>query len=423
LRDRAPVQTSQSHRMVALRTEPMTMTAFQMDGVDLGGEVPDAIFPQMLRESREGGLPSGRFRYDPLLTLRGPEGAQNEATLRRIVAEITGGASLSAAEFAARASAWLRERHAYSLSVRVPPGSGRDDIVRWLDSNEPGFCEYFAAGFTVLARAAGHPARVVAGFHGGALNAFENYFMVKNSEAHAWAEIHDGMQTWLRVDPTPGNTGALQGGAAAGQDLADSSWSARMDTLRVFWYRRIVNFDSRQQVEMIEQVKSFTSDSGASLRQRLDAFARELKAWLARPWDTGRIVRLAAQAAGAVAALWLLVRLVALLRARWRSRGQLGGYDPVRHEAGRQLARLRELSGRRTSHSEGRATGPGLAAPRQAQGLERVETAANIGEGGDNLAGVVGDLRRLRYGRRETWPEPRGVFKRARQARRAASRG
>jgi transglutaminase-like putative cysteine protease len=387
LRDRVPVQTSQRHRVVALRSEPMTMTAFQVDGVDLGDDVADAIFPQMLREARDGGLPSGRFRYDPLLTLRGPEGAQNEATLQRIVREITGGANLSATEFAARATAWLRARHAYALSVRVPPGTGRDDIVRWLDSNEPGFCEYFAAGLTVLARAAGHPARVVAGFHGGALNAFENYFMVKNSEAHAWAEIHDGKQSWVRVDPTPGNSGLRTQTGAAESQLSDSSWSARMDTLRVFWYRRIVNFDSRQQVEMIEQVKSFTTDSGASLRQRLDAFAQALKAWLARPWDIGRIAKLAALVAGVGAALWLLLRLALLARARWSSRGQIGGYDPVRHEAGRWLGRIAEC------------------------GTRSAECVA-----------VREDLRRLRYGQRETWPEPRGVFKRARQARRAAAR-
>lgn len=388
LRDRLPVQTSQRHRIVALRTEPMTMTAFQVDGVDLGDEVTDAIFPQMLREAREGGLPSGRYRYDPMLTLRGPEGPQNEATLRRIVGEITGGAILSAPEFTARATAWLRARHAYSLSVRVPPGLGRDDIVRWLDSNEPGFCEYFAAGFTVLARAAGYPARVVAGFHGGALNAFENYFMVKNSEAHAWAEIHDGKQSWIRVDPTPGNTGLRTQAGSAESQLADSSWSARMDTLRVFWYRRIVNFDSRQQVEMIEQVKSFTTDSGASLRQRLDAFAKALKAWLARPWDAARFVRIAALVAGVGAALWLVARLALALRARWRSRGRIGGYDPVRQAAGRWLGRIAEC------------------------GVRNAECVA-----------VREDLRRLRYGRRETWPEPRGVFKRARQARRSVSRG
>ena len=386
LRDPVPVQTSFGHRVVALRTEPMTMTAYQLDGVELGAELLDARFPQLLAQARAGTAGPELTRLaDPRLTLRGPEGPQNEAVLRRLVAEITGGAELPAEEFAVRATAWLHARHAYSLSVRIPRGEG-DDIVRWLDSNEPGFCEYFAAGLTVLARAAGHPARVVAGFHGGSLNAFENYFMVKNSDAHAWAEIHDGLNSWFRVDPTPGNAGtAGRGAEVTQQQEQDSSWSARLDSLRVLWYRRIVNFDSRQQVQMIEQVKSITVDSGAALRARLDEWAKAVKGWLARPWDLRRAGRLAGAAAGLGAGLWLLVRLGSAVWRRWQHRGRPTGYDPVRQAAGRWLGKIAECG------------------TRNAEGLA-----------------VREELRRLRYGRRETWPEPRGVFKRARAVRRMA---
>lgn len=387
LRDLVPVQTSHGNRVVALRTEPMTMTAYQLEAVELGAELLDARLPQWLeRAGAEAATvrTSGSARYDPLLMLRGPEGPQNEAVLQRIVGEITGGAELSAGEFARRATEWLRTRHAYSLSVKIPPGSGRDDIVRWLDSNEPGFCEYFAAGFTVLARAAGHPARVVAGFHGGTLNAFENYIMVKNSDAHAWAELHDGRTAWLRVDPTPGNAGAVAQSAAMQQaQEQDSSWSARLDSLRVLWYRRIVNFDSRQQAQMIEQVKTFTSSSSMVLKVRLDEIARRLKAWLARPWDTARVVRLGGMAAGVAALAWLAARLGTAAWRRWE-RHSRPDYDPVRAMAGRWLGRIAQ------------------------RGVRNAEFQA-----------VRQDLQRLRYGRRETWPEPRGVFKRAREAGRS----
>ena len=410
LRDNTPVQYSAAHRIVALRTEPMTMTAFQLERVELGPQLLDAQLPLQLAQSRADADETGRRdKADPRLLLRGPQGGRNEAVLRRILGEITGGAELPADEFARRATDWLRARHAYALAVRIPPGEG-DDIVRWLDSNEPGFCEYFAAGFTVLARAAGHPTRVVAGFHGGSLNAFENYYMVRNSSAHAWAEIHDGKQAWLRVDPTPGGgaAAALQAETGAQQDQ-DGSWSARLDSLRVLWYRRIVNFDSRQQVQMIEQVKSLTTGSGAALRASLDKLAASLKAWLQRPWDLMRLARLGAQLLAAVALAWVAVRLGRLIWRRWRHGPEAAKFDPVRHQAGRQLARLRALTGDRTGHGAGRATGPGLA-------------AANIGVGEDDLDRVREDLRRLRYGRRETWPEPRAVFKRARQARRVAKR-
>lgn len=409
LRDQTPLQESPANGIVALRTEPMTMTAFQLDRVELSGRLTDAQFPTLLQRAMEENPATERLtRADPRLVLRGPQGARNEAVLARILAEITGGEKLPAAEFARRVTDWLRVHHAYALSVSIPRGEG-DDIVRWLDSNEPGFCEYFAAGFTVLARAAGHPARVVAGFHGGALNAFQNYFMVRNSQAHAWAEIHDGRSAWLRVDPTPGGgaTAALAGADGAQQTI-DGSWSARMDSLRVLWYRRIVNFDSRQQVQMIDQVKTLTTGTGIALRARLEAWAKGLKSWLAGPWDLKRAARIGGSLCAVAGLAWVIVRLTGLGWQRWLRWRSPADHDPVRRKAGRWLGKLAEC-GARTSHGEGRATGPGLA-------------AANSGEGRDSLEQVREELQRLRYGRRETWPEPRAVFRRARQARRAAKR-
>ncbi len=37
---------------------------------------------------------------------------------------------------------------------------------------------------------------------------------------------------------------------------SDRSWSARFDSLRVFWYRRIVSFDQRSQLETFREVKN-----------------------------------------------------------------------------------------------------------------------------------------------------------------------
>ena len=383
MRDVSPLQASAGHRVVALRTEPMTMTAFQLDAVELTATLTDARFTQLAKSAREKGPPpADQFRYDPLVTLRGPSGAGNETVLRRVVGEITGGAELPADEFTRRAIAWLQGRHAYTLSAKLPEGTGKDDIVRWLDSNEPGFCEYFAASLTVLARAAGHPARVVAGFHGGVLNGFENYYMVRNSDAHAWAEIYDGKAAWVRADPTPGAvTTAAEAAAQAARQGQDSSWSARVDSLRVLWYRRIVNFDSRTQVQMLDQVKTFTTDSGAALRARFEDFTKRLKAWLEQPWDAARTGRTVGLAAGVLALGWFALRLGQWGWVRWRMWRQPQAFDPVRRTAGKWLVRLRP----------------------QARDPE-----------------VLADLRRLRYGRRESWPEPRGVFRRAREARKVA---
>lgn len=395
LRDLAPLQTTYTQnrgfgapdgfldgaRLVALRTEAMTMTAFQLDGVEFSGSIPDSAFARLLRVWIKGGEGVRDDRnYDARIMLKGPVGPLNEAVLQRVLGEITAGTTLSAEEFARRATAWLQGRHAYTLAAKLPAGAGKDDIVRWLDSNEPGFCEYFAASLTVLARAAGHPARVVAGFHGGVLNGFENYYMVRNSDAHAWVEIYDGKSAWLRADPTPGAVAAAaEATTQAARQEQDSSWSARVDSLRVLWYRRIVNFDARTQVQMIEQMKSFTTDSGTVLRARFDEFSKRLKAWLDRPWNAARTGRTAGLVAGIGALGWMVVRLGQWGWLRWQMWRRPREFDPVRRTAGKWLVRLRQP-----------------AADRE----------------------IILDLQRLRYGRREGWPEPRGVFRRARQARR-----
>lgn len=399
LRDIVPVQQNFSHQLVALRTEAMAMTAFQLEGVELVASIPDLGLARRLPDLvRETNTAVEERTADPRLTLRGPQGAVNGPALARMVQEISGGERMDALEFARRATAWLHARHAYSLSVKIPRGEG-DDIVRWLDSNEPGFCEYFAAGLTVLCRAAGHPARVIAGFHGGTRNGFENYFMVKNSDAHAWVEVFDGAGAWIRQDPTPGSSGTTGANAAqAVQQEQDSSWAARFDSLRVIWYRRIVNFDSRQQVQLVEDVKSFTTDTGTALRARLEALAKRLRAWLAGPWNWQRSAKALGLVVGTGVLAWGLWQTFRWGWQRWQQWRHPGEFDPVRREAGRQLVRLRE----QTPEDRGRRT-------------EDVRIQ-------DELETVIAELQRLRYGRRETWPEPGAVFKRARRARRSAQR-
>src|SRR5690606_10210827 len=150
----------------------------------------------------------------------------------------------------------------YALQTAVPSGEG-DLFLRWLNSNAPGHCELFAGSFVLLARAAGHPARVVTGFKGGTWNGFENYYMVRNRDAHAWVEMLDATGTeWIRVDPTPGAEAAARAAAddpLFGGRLLDRTLGAYLDSLRVLWYRRIVNFDQDTQAELASQVKNWST--------------------------------------------------------------------------------------------------------------------------------------------------------------------
>jgi len=71
----------------------------------------------------------------------------------------------------------------------------------WFD-RRMGFCEHFASAFVVVMRAMGVPARVVTGFQGADAELQDGYLVVRNSQAHAWAEYWVPGRGWLRADPT-----------------------------------------------------------------------------------------------------------------------------------------------------------------------------------------------------------------------------
>jgi transglutaminase-like putative cysteine protease len=74
-----------------------------------------------------------------------------------------------------------------------------DDFVF---NSRQGFCEHFSGAFTLLMRAAGVPARVVTGYQGGEVNPLNSELIVRQADAHAWAEIWVREEGWVRIDPT-----------------------------------------------------------------------------------------------------------------------------------------------------------------------------------------------------------------------------
>ncbi|MCG2585572.1 DUF3488 and transglutaminase-like domain-containing protein [Massilia sp. TS11] len=104
---------------------------------------------------------------------------------------------------AARADALLRmfNREGFRYTLE-PPLLGRDAVDEFLFTTKAGFCEHFAGAFVYVMRAAGLPARVVLGYQGGELNPLDGYYTVRQSDAHAWAEVWLGARGWVRIDPT-----------------------------------------------------------------------------------------------------------------------------------------------------------------------------------------------------------------------------
>lgn len=103
------------------------------------------------------------------------------------------------AAIANRALEMIRREFVYTLNV---PLAGRNEIDDFLFDRKQGYCEHFSSAFVVLMRAAGVPARVVTGYAGGYRNPIGDYWLVLNSDAHAWAEVWLPRRGWVRVDPT-----------------------------------------------------------------------------------------------------------------------------------------------------------------------------------------------------------------------------
>lgn len=92
-----------------------------------------------------------------------------------------------------------REKFIYTLQ---PPLLGDNSVDEFLFVSRAGFCEHYSSAFVVLMRAMDIPARVVTGYQGGTLNSVDGYIEVRQSDAHAWAEVWLPGRGWIRVDPT-----------------------------------------------------------------------------------------------------------------------------------------------------------------------------------------------------------------------------
>jgi len=155
----------------------------------------------------------------------------------------------------AAALSLFRSSFTYTLE---PPPLARDSVDDFLFGTRRGFCEHYASAFVFLMRAAGIPARVVTGYQGGWWNG--DYLLVRQSDAHAWAEIWRDGSGWVRVDPTAAvSPERVELGAPAvnaSPSLLGETWRAlrnQFDIASRLWTEAVVRFDSARQRGMMTQ--------------------------------------------------------------------------------------------------------------------------------------------------------------------------
>lgn len=97
---------------------------------------------------------------------------------------------------------YLLTNYSYSLEAqRIPQGADFTDYFLF-DSKE-GYCTSFASALAVLGRCIGVPTRYVEGFLGNCQIRDEKYnYLIKNSQAHAWAEAYIEGIGWIPFEAT-----------------------------------------------------------------------------------------------------------------------------------------------------------------------------------------------------------------------------
>ncbi|MFV8781940.1 transglutaminase TgpA family protein [Microbulbifer sp. SA54] len=159
-----------------------------------------------------------------------------------------------------------QQRFTYTLR---PPELGADSVDEFLFGTREGFCEHFASSYVFTMRAAGVPARVVAGYQGGEWVEQEEYLLVREYDAHAWAEIWLPERGWVRVDPTAAVSperirDGLQS-AAADEFMEDallplhkfglvSRLRLQWDMINYRWYETVVSFDNERQQGVLQRL-------------------------------------------------------------------------------------------------------------------------------------------------------------------------
>jgi transglutaminase-like putative cysteine protease len=181
----------------------------------------------------------------------------------------------------------------------TPPKLADDSVDQFLFETRRGFCGHYASAFAVLMRAAGIPARVVTGYQGGTFNRFSDYWILRQSNAHAWDEIWIEGRGWVRVDPT-----AAIAPQRVERDVSDSvsadtatvshwrghaRWLAdarlRFDALRELYRERVLTFNQDSQARLMEMLHIPDPD-GEKLVLVLAAALGLVFAWLT--WQVRR---------------------------------------------------------------------------------------------------------------------------------------
>ncbi|MEP6906687.1 MAG: DUF3488 and transglutaminase-like domain-containing protein [Pseudoxanthomonas sp.] len=183
-----------------------------------------------------------------------------------------------------RTLTWVTQEFGYTLDTPLP---GRNAVDEFLFDQKLGYCQHFSSAFVVMMRAAGIPARVVTGFAGGVRNPLGDYFVVRNMDAHAWAEVWLPRRGWVRVDPTAAvaperiyDTLEDRLGSSGGQFGRLAGFNGFSDWMRRGWNDMVLGFNAERQQHLLQSFGIVDLD-GRRLGLLFGFFTLMTLAWMA----------------------------------------------------------------------------------------------------------------------------------------------
>ena len=186
-----------------------------------------------------------------------------------LAAEMRNDPALAGAATPALVQAALQRLRTGGYTYTLEPGVYGNDTADefWFDRKE-GFCEHIASAFVVLMRNLGIPSRIVTGYQGGELNSIDNYWIVRQRDAHAWTEVWQEGAGWVRVDPTasvaPGRIGQLQrlmpqpglfaGAIGAMSPTLVQNLRAAWEAVNNGWNQWVLNYTQSRQLNLLKNL-------------------------------------------------------------------------------------------------------------------------------------------------------------------------
>ena len=203
----------------------------------------------------------------------------NPRTLQ-LAADMRRDPALAQADTATLVDAAMEKLRTGGFSYTLEPGvygqHSADEF--WFDKKE-GFCEHIASSFVVLMRALDIPSRIVTGYQGGDLNSVDGFWTLRQSDAHAWAEVWQAGKGWVRVDPTaavaPGRIG-VAGRLQAPRGVVGNAFAtmvsptvlasirAGWEALNNGWNQWVLNYAQTSQINLLKKI-GFTAPSWEDL--------------------------------------------------------------------------------------------------------------------------------------------------------------